>query len=196
MTDPVIVPCDFDTITREETPQAIRVAEYLRYQHPNSRILDVGCGPGIYVQAMRQLGLDAYGIDSDARLPKSPEFLQADITNFMRFSLKEPFSTEFQVVLSLEVGEHMPEDYADDYILSIQFSAAKIVYFSAARPGQGGHGHINCQPKAYWVKKFHHRGYWLDPDATSDFMKFMGEGYHMGWLTQNGMVFRQYQANS
>jgi hypothetical protein len=97
-----------------------------------------------------------------------------------------------EIVLSLEVGEHIPAEKADAYVNFIARTiGVELIYFSAARPGQGGEGHINLQPKAYWVEKFHQAGFWLDPDATDEWLGWMRQGAHMGWLTQNGMVFRR-----
>ncbi len=94
------------------------------------------------------------------------------------------------LVLSLEVGEHIPEEDAEHYIRFIISTGAKVVYFSAARLGQGGVGHINCQPKNYWSRKFAQHDFYLDPEETHEWVEYMRRGYHMGWLTQNGMVFR------
>lgn len=182
----VIEPCDFDEITREEMPQAVRIAGWLAGNHPLAHVIDVGCGPGIYVTAMRYVGLDAYGIDNDERLPDEPWFQRVDLA-------KPVLNTgnEFDIALSLEVGEHLPETMSDRYVRALENTGARIIYFSAARPGQGGHGHINCQPKAYWVEKLHRAGFWLDQDATEAWLAFMRSGYHMGWLTQNGLVLKR-----
>lgn len=187
MTTP-IEPCDFDEIIREETPQAVRVANWLALKHPLKHIIDVGCGPGIYVTAMRDVGLDAYGIDNDERLPDKPWFQRVDLT-----SGGNPTNVgdRFDVALSLEVGEHIPESMADRYVWALGQTGADTLYFSAARPGQGGHGHVNCQPKAYWVEKLHRAGFWLDPDATDRWIAFLRSGYHMGWLTNNGLIFKR-----
>lgn len=172
---------DFDRISWEELPQAKRIAEWMRLKHPKAKILDVGCGPGLYVLEMRLVGLDAFGVDSDERLIEGPYLKRADITTDLP-------AFDADVMLSLEVGEHIPAEKAEAYL---DYIDAPLVYFSAARPGQGGEGHINCQPKAYWVEKFNHTGYWLNPDATDEWLHWMRQGPHMGWLTQNGMVFRR-----
>jgi hypothetical protein len=36
---------------------------------------------------------------------------------------------------------------------------APVVLFSAAVPGQGGHGHVNEQWPAYWVERFSSLGF-------------------------------------
>jgi hypothetical protein len=178
-------PVDFDRIAVEELPQARRIAEWMSAWHSKASILDVGCGPGLYVEEMRKRGLEAFGVDSDERLVESEWLKRIDIT-MVRYD-----TPIYNVALSLEVGEHIPAGEADLYVEHLADTGATILYFSAARPGQGGEGHINCQPKAYWVKRLHYAGFWLDPDTTDEWLGFMRSGPHMGWLTQNGLVFRR-----
>jgi glycosyltransferase involved in cell wall biosynthesis/SAM-dependent methyltransferase len=184
--------CDFIKITDEETPQAIRIAQWMKQKHPDKRILDVGCGPGIYVEEMRKVGIEAYGVDNDSRLIEGPYLIRFDITEFW-----EEFTDGFNaracpdIVLSLEVGEHIPEEKADAYIEFLMMCEPDLIYFSAARPGQGGNGHINLQPKSYWIERFYAAGFWLDVDAIEEALVFIRSGYHLGWLTQNLCVFRR-----
>lgn len=181
----MIEPCDYEAIEREERPQAVRIAQYMHSVLPEAaRIIDVGCGPGLYVEELRKHQFAALGVDNDPRLPKTSEFLSLDLA--VSHWSRQPCD----VVLSLEVGEHIHEQFARGYLRFIKSTGARLVYFSAARPGQGGHGHINCQPKAYWTRLFHDQGFYYDPDETNEWLGFMRAGYHMGWLTQNGMVFR------
>lgn len=183
----VFEPCDYAAIEREERPQAARLALYLKSAHPNPdlRMIDVGCGPGLYVEEMRKVGIDAIGVDNDPRAA-GEHIRQIDIAEHVWAG--PPF---FDVAVSLEVGEHMPRENASDYVQFLESTGADVIYFSAARPGQGGHGHINLQPKSYWVRMLHSVRYYLDPDETAAWLGFMASGYHMGWLTQNGMVFRK-----
>jgi SAM-dependent methyltransferase len=177
-------PCDFDRISVEELPQAKRIAEWMSMCFSNMKILDVGCGPGIYVHEMLKLGLDAYGVDNDPRTPYDSKIVQGDVVG--------PYLLpQADVVLSLEVGEHIPEVGADNYVNYLAETRAVVIYFSAARPGQGGEGHINTQPKAYWCEKFYYVGFYVDPDATDAWLGFMRQGYHLGWITQNGIVLRR-----
>lgn len=147
------------------------------------RILDVGCGPGIYVQALRDQGFQADGVDIDPATP----FDQVDV-----------FSDEFlhnytgyDLCLCLEVAEHISADRADEFVRRLT-RVAPTVIFSAAVPGQGGHGHINCQPKEYWEEKFNRLNFVQDTTRTQDFIEFMRQGYHMGWLVNNVQIFQAY----
>lgn len=149
------------------------------------RVLDVGCGPGIYVQALLDLGIQATGVDIDPRCP----FHKLDV--FSQEFLDTYTPQKFDLCLSLEVAEHLAEEWADEFVQRLTL-VAPTVMFSAAVPGQGGHGHINCQPKEYWIEKFGRRNYVLDTDATHKLVEFMRQGYHMGWFVNNVMVFKSY----
>jgi hypothetical protein len=188
---------DFDRIASEELPQARRLAIWMAWRHPRSRIIDVGCGPGIYTTAMREKELDAIGVDIDERLPKKPWFVRQDITDVGTPSFNSAVGPSFNsdIALSLEVGEHIPAGRAFLYIAFLKATDADMIYFSAARPGQGGEGHVNCQPKRYWLRAFCDAGFYLDPEATDEWLSWMRQGDHMGWLAHpelgNGMILRR-----
>jgi len=175
----------WERIKREELPQAKRLADWIATKHPRALVLDIGCGPGLYVEEMRARGVAAWGVDNDSRLVESDYLQRVDIVNERHVVQLQ------QVAISLEVGEHIPAEDADAYVNFIGGTGADTLYFSAARPGQGGDGHINCQPKSYWIEKLHRVGFWLDIDATEEWLGFMRLGYHLGWITQNGMIFRR-----
>jgi len=174
-------PCNYDRILDEETPQAQRIARYLTGYNV-TRVLDVGCGPANYVEALRDAGISAFGIDIDERCLRSVYCFCMDLT-------KEPCPIKSPVVLSLEVGEHIPAQYSKRYIEFIAEAEPSMVIFSAANHGQNGDGHINCHDKSYWATRFEWFGYTYDPIATQDFVDYMKDGYHLGWLVKNVMIF-------
>jgi hypothetical protein len=146
------------------------------------KIIDVGCGPGIYVDAFKKAGIDAIGVDIDKNSPCVVMDVFSD--EFMSF-------TGFDLCLCLEVAEHIDESLSDKLIKRL-INTSDVIVFSAAQPGQGGHGHINCQPKSYWIDKFEKNNYILDNQATEKLVSFMLNGVHMGWFVNNVMVFKSY----
>ena len=173
---------DFEALAIEERPQASRIAEWMAAQHSGLSVLDVGCGPGLYVDEMRARGVEAFGIDNDPRLVEAEHLWCADL-------LKMPSADHFDIVMSLEVGEHLFESQSRPFVRVLAEHAQDFIYFSAAQPGQGGAGHYNCQPKGYWVERFAELGWKLDQERTDVWLGWMKNGPHMGWLINNGMVF-------
>ena len=175
-------PCNYEGIVNEETEQAHRLAECLKSMGV-TKVLDVGCGPGNYVTEMRKIGIEADGVDIDPRCKETPHCKQLDVTQFKG----EP--PRYPIVISLEVGEHIPAHLSWNYVSYITNTKPDMVIFSAAIPGQGGDGHINLQYKSYWVHRFDVNGYQFDFLATEELRGYMASGYHLGWFIQNVMVF-------
>lgn len=121
--------------------------------HP-TRVLDVGCGEGWWAQAFAEHGVDAYGIDREEPPGRADEvmFVTADLTG-SAWDVPSP-----DLVLCLEVAEHLPHPDGFNLIGKLCAMRAPIV-FSAAVPGQPGHGHVNCRWPSYWSQLFHEHGY-------------------------------------
>lgn len=113
-------------------------------------VLDLGCGQGEWMQAFRKHGVFSVGVDISA--PEGEGFRRHDLT--------EPLDLgwDYDMVLCLETGEHLPESAADTLVDSC-VSHSDTIVFSAAVVGQEGIGHINCQPHEYWHEKFNALGY-------------------------------------
>lgn len=65
---------------------------------------------------------------------------------------------KFDLVICLEVAEHLSKTRADSFIADLA-QLGDIILFSAAIPFQGGVGHINEQPSSYWRKLFESNGF-------------------------------------
>jgi SAM-dependent methyltransferase len=116
-------------------------------------VLDVGCGRGVWLREWREAGTaDAVGVDGNY-VDRSRLAIPAD--QFVERDLSQPFSLErrFDLVQSLEVGEHIAEQRADTFVANL-VTHGDVILFSAAVPGQGGEFHVNEQPYGYWRDKF------------------------------------------
>ncbi|MCU0446114.1 MAG: class I SAM-dependent methyltransferase [Microscillaceae bacterium] len=115
-------------------------------------VLDVGCGIGTWLKVFQDYGIeDVTGIDGEYAKPN----LLINQEKFMAWDLGQPLqlNRQFDLVVSLEVAEHLPESVADTFVHNL-IKHGTIILFSAAIPGQGGSGHINEQWASYWHKKF------------------------------------------
>lgn len=121
-------------------------------------VLDVGCGVGAFLKEFEKNGVeDILGVDNTVA---SSEFLQIEKDKIMQYDICKPleFSKKFDLVISLEVGEHLDPQYSETYIKNLT-AAGDIILFSAAIPGQGGKHHVNEQWPKYWARIFERHGF-------------------------------------
>lgn len=115
-------------------------------------MVDFGCATGRWCKEAKSLGVtDVLGIDGEyvdqsALVIDKTEFMSADLGTCIELPQK------YDLAVSLEVAEHLPEEQSDIFVENI-VRAADIILFSAAIPGQGGDFHVNEQPLSYWQKK-------------------------------------------
>ena len=148
-------------------------------------VVDVGCWFGTWLKVARDLGVeDVLGIDapytdqSQLRIPEEM-FLARDLT--------VPLTLErrFDLVMSLEVAEHLPAAAADDFVASLT-RLAPAVLFSAAIPGQGGEGHLNEQWPSYWAERFAANGFVVADVLRARFWENPAVTH---WYAQNLLLF-------
>ena len=120
--------------------------------------LDVGCGAGAWCRVWRESGVrDVIGVDGDYVDQTS---LLIDAGSFISQDLSKSFDLDrrFDLVVSLEVAEHVAEASAASFVDNLA-RHGDLVLFSAAVPGQGGEFHVNEQPLDYWRQLFAARGF-------------------------------------
>jgi 2-polyprenyl-3-methyl-5-hydroxy-6-metoxy-1,4-benzoquinol methylase len=79
-------------------------------------VVDVGCGLGDWLVVFEELGVDAVlGIDGDW-VPR--DSLRIDSSRFLAHTLTEPLvmTRQFDLVVCLEVAEHLPATIAPSFI--------------------------------------------------------------------------------
>jgi len=121
-------------------------------------VVDVGCGIGTFLSIFQKNGVqDMIGIDGAWVNRKQ---LLIDESIFIEKDLRKELkcNRQFDLVLCLEVAEHLQEKAADIFVKSL-VSLGKRIIFSAAVTNQGGQNHINEQDFDYWKMKFEHHGY-------------------------------------
>jgi glycosyltransferase involved in cell wall biosynthesis len=174
---------DYDQIESEEKPFADRLATWIKENINPKKVVDIGCGPGTYVYSLRDNNVNAYGYDIDDRVD-GKDYLK-------KLSLFE-VNDKSDVVICLEVAEHIETELSDSIVDSIirNVNDDGMIIWTAAIPGQGGVGHINCQTKEYWEEKFISRGFYRDCTIENNLLEYIRSGSHMGWFLQNLMVLK------
>ena len=121
-------------------------------------VLDVGCGQGGWLKVWKELGCETTcGIDGDyvirdQLLIEPSEFIATDLSE--RFNLNQ----RFDLVQTLEVGEHLPSESSVHFVDSL-VSHSDFILFSAAAKGQGGDHHVNEQDYEFWRQHFARHNY-------------------------------------
>jgi hypothetical protein len=100
---------------------------------------------------------------------------------------------KFDLVVSLEVAEHLPGEHAETYVDSLT-RLGPAVLFSAAVPYQGGTEHVNEQWPDYWVELFERKGFVVLDPIRKRIWQHPGVEY---WYSQNILLFvkRDYLEN-
>jgi len=131
----------------------------IKFLQPNS-VIDVGCGIGTWLSVFQDFGVqDILGIDGEY-VDKNLLQSHIDASKFIAHDLTQQFKVDkkFDLVISLEVAEHLPEQAADTFVKTL-VSLGDYIIFSASIPYQGGEGHINEQWPTYWSAKFQQYGF-------------------------------------
>jgi SAM-dependent methyltransferase len=164
---------------------ADRVAPLLVELISPSSVLDVGCGLGTWLVAFRNCGVDdIHGIDGSYVRDQSPVI---EDQNFTAADLSGEFDLgrTFDLVVSLEVGEHLPPQRGETFVRDLA-RHAPVIAFSAAVPHQGGVEHLHEEWPDVWAARFARHGYrqvdavrpalWTDPQVEP-------------WYAQNMFVY-------
>ena len=182
-------PSFYDTYRGESHRSAAAFADLLVAELGPSSVLDVGCGLGTWLRAFLDAGVETVvGVDGDyvdrSRLQiPADRFVARDLTRPLDLPARLPQA--FDLALSMEVGEHLPDAASRTLVRSLT-DRAPVVLFSAAIPHQGGTDHVNEQWPRYWAGRFAEAGF-----ATVDWTRptFWDDDRVAYYYAQNGLLF-------
>jgi SAM-dependent methyltransferase len=145
-------------------------------------VVDFGCGLGDYARAFKFAGLKVEAYDGNPNTEAISEGTGKVL------DLSKPFylGKKFDVVMSLEVGEHIPAEFEDQFIDNITKHAKKHLIISWAVEGQGGSGHVNCKNNDYIIEQVVDRGFKYNAEASEALRK---SATNASWFSYTLLVF-------
>ncbi len=140
--------------------------------------VDIGCGKGEYVKAFNAAGRKAVGYDGSEHT--------RGIKNCKNLDLAMPVQIKsYDLVLSLEVGEHIEKEFEFIFLDNVCGAAKKLIILSWAVKGQPGIHHVNCQDNDYIIHLMKMRGW----DVMTKPMKKLRKASTQPWFKNTLMVF-------
>ncbi len=152
-------------------------------------VVDVGCGTGALLESLRTRGVQVKGLEYAQSALELCWARQLDVMKFDVASDELPELGEADLVISMEVGNQLPESSADRYI-DVLCKIAPLVVFSSEIPGGGDKLPRNERPHRYWIEKFNQRGYRFDEERSAQWRKDWKEKGTAPWFSRNVMIFR------
>ncbi|MCS6963473.1 MAG: class I SAM-dependent methyltransferase [Thermoflexus sp.] len=130
-------------------------------------VLDAGCAMGFLVEALRDRGVEAYGIDISKY---AIERVRPDIREYCWVaSVTEELDRWYDLIVCIEVLEHLTAREAEQAVANfcnhtddILFSSTPFDYKEAT--------HLNVQPPEYWAEAFARHGFFRDVDFDASFI--------------------------
>lgn len=154
--------------------------------HPRT-VLDAGCASGHLVAALRDRGVEAYGIDISEY---AISMVREDVREYcavcsLTDPLPEKLPEKFDLVISIEVLEHLS---AEDGCRAIANLCARTdrVIFSSTPDDFEDPTHINVQPREYWAKVFAGQGFLDDLNYRPTYIAKYASSFRRSgdWLSQ------------
>jgi len=149
-------------------------------------LVDFGCGVGTWIKEANEIGIETV-LGLDGNWVQSVDNFLGDNILFKEVDLNTPqiLPQQFDMVMSLEVAEHLNPENSQQFIKSL-CKAGDVIMFGAAYIGQPGRDHRNCQKHSYWADLFDKEGYKPFDLFRS---KFWGSDIVEPWYQQNTFLY-------
>lgn len=154
-------------------------------------LLEFGSGIGALAQLFMEHQIDVSCVDGNPMTPVWSNHLCSV------FDLATPVGWEYwqqyDFVVSLEVGEHIPLEYEQIFFDNIAAAASRGVVLSWAPDGQGGEGHVNPRPSDYVIEQMQRRGFAYFNNQTRRLRRavYTPGCYRLWWFANTLLVFHR-----
>jgi GT2 family glycosyltransferase len=121
--------------------------------------LDAGCAMGLLVEALRNRGVRAWGIDIS---PYAISQVHPNVREFCTIgSVTDPLPRRYDLIVCIEVLEHVPQPDAELAIANF-CQHADSVLFSSSPDDVVEPTHINLHSPEYWAEQFARHDFYRD----------------------------------
>ena len=129
--------------------------------------LDAGCAFGLLVERLRDRGVEAEGVDvSVFALAQAHE----SVAPYCRVaSLVDPLERRYDLIVCIEVLEHLPSGQADAAIANL-CACTNDILFSSSPYDMREPTHVNVNPIEHWAELFAVHGFYRDVDFDASFV--------------------------
>lgn len=117
-------------------------------------VVDLGAGLGWYCPIISKKSKKCDQYDGSVNIE--------EVTNgkvkYLNLAESIKFSCNYDIVMSIEVAEHIPKEYEDVYINNLIKCSKGGLLITWSKIGQGGHYHVNNKNREDVIKLFNKRG--------------------------------------
>ncbi len=155
---PVYTPRFYEEEGESSEGSAPEVVPALLRLGPIHSVLDVGCGVGAFLAEFLRSGVrEAIGIEGEW-IRSAPIAIPNESIAIADLRQRFDLGRTFDMVLCLEVAEHLEADFAGGLIESI-VRHGDLIAFGAGVPSQGGTHHVNLRWPDFWAGQFRRKGF-------------------------------------
>ena len=156
------------------------VATQIKEKYRPKTVLDAGCAMGLLVAALRDLGVEAYGVDlSEYAISQVREDIRPYCAvGSLADPLPDSLPRRYDLVVSMEVLEHIPEEEGKKAVANLCAVTDQVLFCSSPDDTEDP-THINLHQPSYWCGLFAEQGFF-----------FVGEEKPV-FLTNYALFFRQ-----
>jgi 2-polyprenyl-3-methyl-5-hydroxy-6-metoxy-1,4-benzoquinol methylase len=144
-----------------------RIADRIIEDIAPRTVLDAGCAMGFLVEALRDRGVEAFGIDiSEYALAQARD----DMSGYVRrAAITDPLDRDYDLIVCIEVLEHLTPDEGEAALDNLCAHASEVL-FSSSPTDFREPTHMNVRPTSYWVAQFSKRGMLPDIDYDTSYI--------------------------
>lgn len=179
----------FDKNLEWNIPIAESIADIIVHFFNPKSVVDVGCGNAEFLHQFQKRGIEVFGYEGSKNAIDSALLDKKFIEQFDLKNLITP-RNRYDLALCLEVAEHIEKKFSNRLVENVT-SLSDMIVFTAAPSGQGGHFHINEQPKEFWIDLFEQNGFNYDSSLSQQMQAEFKEKKVINWYSDNLMVFKK-----